>query len=91
MVETITELEAATQTLNQPSPWSDDAKVSDDFLDPLFEAFFAKIGISNLMRKSDYHQLAKYLTPEEIDSEVTEVLDGIVDVARQARGEEPPT
>jgi len=90
MEETITTLEEATQTLNQPSPWSDDAKVSDDFLDPLFAAFFSKIGLSNLMRKSDYHQLARFLSPDEIDPEVVEVLDGIVKVAEEAKAEDSP-
>jgi len=90
MEESIAEIEGAMQTLKQPSPWSDDAKVSDDFLNPLFEAFFAKIGISNLMRKSDYHQLARHLKPDEIDQEITDVLDEIVKVAGQAKGAGPP-
>jgi energy-coupling factor transporter ATP-binding protein EcfA2 len=90
MEESIAEIEGAMQTLNQPSPWSDDAKVSDDFLNPLFDSYFSKIGIGNLMRKSDYHQLARHLKPDEIDSEVTDVLDQIVSVAKHANGEALP-
>jgi len=91
MEKSITEIEDAMRTLNQPSPWSDDAKVSDDFLGPLFDAFFSEVGLSNLMRKSDYHQLARYLKPDEIDAEVTTVLDEIVEVAKQAKGEGLPS
>ncbi len=86
MEESIKELEDALATLNHPSPWSDDIKVTDDFLDPLFDAFFRKLNISNLMRKSDYHQLARLMEPEEIDSEIVEVLDGIVAVSGAAKG-----
>jgi hypothetical protein len=59
--------------------------VSDDFLDPLFAAFFKKLGLPNLMRKNDYHVLARYLSMKEIDPEVSEVLDLIAQVANQAR------
>ncbi|HEB92707.1 MAG TPA: hypothetical protein ENI94_04410 [Gammaproteobacteria bacterium] len=35
----ITELESALKTLNKPSPWEKDIKVTDDFLDPLLKRF----------------------------------------------------
>ncbi len=91
MEDAIEEIESAMRTLTQPSPWSDDAKVSDDFLAPLFEAFFSRVGIGNLMRKSDYHQLAHCLEPDEIDQEVIDVLDGILRVANDAQGEDLPS
>jgi hypothetical protein len=59
--------------------------VSDDFLDPLFAAFFKRLGLPNLMRKSDYHVLARYLSMKDTDPEISEVLDLIVQVANQAR------
>jgi hypothetical protein len=31
-----------------------DIKASDDFLDPLFRKFYEKLGLLNLMRKTDY-------------------------------------
>jgi hypothetical protein len=77
MDETLTDLEKALETLGKPSPWSTDIKVTDDFLDPLFESFFKKLGLPNLMRKTDYHVLAKYVDPAKLDREVTDVLDAI--------------
>lgn len=85
MEESISEIEKAMETLGKGSPWSVDTKVSDDFLDPLFAAFFKKLRLPNLMRKNDYHVLARYLSMKEIDSEVSEVLDLIAQVANQAR------
>jgi ABC-type lipoprotein export system ATPase subunit len=84
MEETIAEVETALQTLGKPSPWSDEIKVTDDFLDPLFEKFYKKLGLPNLMRKTDYHRLAAYLDAEQIDSEIVQVLDMIHETARQA-------
>ncbi len=40
MSETIDEIESAMETLGKGSPWSPLAKVTDDFLDPLFAKFF---------------------------------------------------
>ncbi len=85
MEETIGEIEKAMDTLGEDSPWSPDAKVSDRFLDRVFNSFFNKLGIENLMRKKDYHVLVEYMPKDEIDSEVTDVLNRIVDVARCAR------
>jgi len=85
MEESIAEIEKAMETLGKGPPWSPDTKVPDDFLDPLFAAFFKKLGLPNLMRKNDYHVLARYLSMKEIDPEVSEVLDLIAQVANQAR------
>jgi hypothetical protein len=84
MEESIVELESALRTLRKASPWSPDTKVSDDFLDPLFEAFFQRLHLPNLMRKTNYHVLAGLLEPAEVDAEVIEVLDAIVETARAA-------
>jgi hypothetical protein len=65
--------------------WWHNTKVTDDFLDPLFERFFKEINLPNLMRKSNYHELAKYVAAEDIDPEVVEKLDAIVEVAQQAK------
>jgi hypothetical protein len=75
--------------LRKGSPWSPETKVSDDFLDPLFDDFFQALKLPNLMRKTDYHILAGYVPPGLIDSEVGQVLDGILEVCRsaQSRGE----
>lgn len=84
MTTIIAELESALEMLNKPSPWGKDIKVTDDFLDPLFEKFFEKIGLPNLMRKTDYHELAKFVAPESLDPEVLEVLDAIQKVSERA-------
>lgn len=82
--ETITEIESAFTTLGKGTPWSPKTKVSDDFLDPLFKTFFEKLKITNLMRKTNYHTLVQYLSTDQIDPEVTEVLDSILEVAKKA-------
>lgn len=84
MEETITEIEKALATLNKGSPWSSGTKVTDDFLDPLFEAFFGKLEIPNLMQKTNYHALVKFVPTDQIDTEVNDVLDAILDVANRA-------
>jgi hypothetical protein len=85
MQESIQEVERAMETLGKGSPWSPDTKVSDDFLTPLFAGFFKRLDLPNLMSKSDYHSLAYSVPAEEIDSEVTEVLDAVLAVARNAK------
>ncbi len=85
MEETITEVEKALDTLGKGSPWSSNIKVTDDFLDPLFKSFFEKIEIPNLMQKTNYHTLVQYLPTDQIDPEVTDVLDGILEIANKAK------
>jgi hypothetical protein len=65
--------------------WWVETKISDDFLDRLFPAFFEKLGIPNLMNKTNYHHLARHVTRDQIDHEVSTVLDSIVEVAREAK------
>lgn len=84
MRESIREVQSAMETLGKGSPWSADAKVSDEFLTPLFATYFAKLGLPNLMSKSAFHALAPYVPLEEIDPEVSEKLDAIADVAESA-------
>ncbi len=84
MEERITEIEEARETLRQESPWSPDIKVTDDFLDGLFETFFEKLEMPNLMQKTNYHTLVQYVSTEQIDPEVTKVLDAILEVAQKA-------
>lgn len=85
MTETIDEIEKAMNTLGKGSPWSPDTKVSDDFLDPLFAAFFRKLQLPNLMHKTDYHILTKFVPPDRIDPEIGQVLDMIVTTSQQAK------
>ena len=85
MEATITEIEKALQTLGKPSPWSPDIKASDDFLGTVFGKFYEKLELPNLMRKSDFHTLAPFVSADALDSEIGEKLDEIVSVSRQAR------
>jgi len=85
MHEAINEVSAALRTLDKPAPWSADIKASDDFLDPLFGKYFERLGLPNLMRKSDYYVLARLVPETLIDSEVSQKLDAIVAVAQSAR------
>jgi hypothetical protein len=88
MRDCIQEVTAALQTLGRPNPWSPDVKASDDFLNPLFDRFFKKLELPNLLRKTDYHVLARLVPREKIDSDVIAKLDGIVAVAGKARSKE---
>ena len=85
MREAVAEVEAAMDTLGLGSPWSEDSKVSDDFLTPLFERYFGKLGLPNLMNKKDFYELAEYVPLSDLDSEIIEKLDAIVEVASEAK------
>ena len=65
--------------------WWYDVKASDEFLDRLFEMYFAGLGLPNLMRKSDYHTLAPFVPENLIDEDVGVKLDAILEVCRSAR------
>ena len=88
MRDCIQEVTVALQTLGRPDPWSADVKASDDFLNPLFDRFFQKLGLPNLLRKTDYHALARLVPKEKIDPEVIAKLDGIFAVAQKAKSKE---
>jgi ABC-type nitrate/sulfonate/bicarbonate transport system ATPase subunit len=75
----------ALQTLGKPGPWSPDIKVTDDFLDPLFKAFSAKLGIPLVLRKNEYFKLARFVPKSAIDGEITAKLDAVAEVAASAK------
>ena len=84
MRKTIDEIESALKTLGKGSPWSADIKASDDFLTPLFEEYFGKLGLPNLMAKKNFYELADYVPEDEIDPEIGDKLDAIASVAERA-------
>ena len=84
MREAINEIQAAMETLGRGSPWNSDAKVSDEFLTPLFDAFYKRLGLPNLMNKSSFHTLVPYVPSHEIPNEVVTKLDAIADTAENA-------
>ena len=84
MGQAIAEIEQALAALAKPSPWGPDIKASDDFLGPLFSRFYQKLELPNLMRKTDYHELARFVPRPAIDAEISEKLDGILATASRA-------
>jgi predicted ATPase len=56
-------------------------KVSDEYLPAVFGSFFKQLGLPNSMNKSDYGQLARLLTPEEVNPELVHVLETIAQTA----------
>jgi ABC-type thiamine transport system ATPase subunit len=85
MQAAINEVASALQVLGRPDPFGPDVKASDDFLTPVFQSYFAKLGLRNLMQKTDYHILAKFVPRERIDAEVVMKLDRIAEVAKHAK------
>ena len=81
MRESIEEVANALAIVRRISPWSHDAKVSDEFLEPLFHSYFGKLNLPNLMNKKDFYELAHYVPDDEIDAEISEKLDAIARVA----------
>ncbi len=88
MQESVSEVEEALRTLGKGSPWDRDTKVSDDFLVPLFKKYFKKRALPNIMAKSNFHELARFVPKEKIDREVEDVLDAIADTDKRARPRE---
>jgi predicted ATPase len=86
MRESIQEIETALRTLAKGSPWDANTKVSDDFLTPLFENYFKKLKLPNLMDKKNFYELAHFMPGNKLDPEIKEKLDEIVRVADSAKG-----
>lgn len=84
MREAVVELSDALRMLNRGSPWDGEMKVSDEFLPPLFDSYFGKLTLPNLMRKKNFHELADHVPDGEIDPEIREKLDAIARVAESA-------
>ena len=85
MHEAIGEITEAMTKLGKGSPWDADTKVSDEFLTPLFDAYFKKLGLPNLMAKKSFYELAEHVSEDEIDPEIREKLDAIVRTANSAK------
>jgi ABC-type lipoprotein export system ATPase subunit len=83
--EAIAEVRAARKTLRQPDPFADATKASDDCFAPIFEIYFDKLGIPNLMQKTDYHTLVRFVPQDRLAPEIAEKLDALAEIARLAR------
>lgn len=84
MDEAVAEVAAALRTLGKPDPFAPEVKASDDFLGPVFQRYFQRLNLPNLMQKTDFHVLARLAPPERIDPEVTQKLDSILHAADMA-------
>lgn len=62
-----------------------DTKISDDLLTPVFSAFSETLGIRSSLSKADYHQLVRYLEPDEVHADVVAILDAIAAQHGRAR------
>jgi len=85
MQEAMNEVTSARAVLGLPAAFSPDIKASDDFLVPVFQKYFEKLGIRNLMQNTDYHTLARFVPNGRLDPEISEKLDSIVEIARRAK------
>ena len=79
------ELVLALRVARRPDPWGADIKVTDEFLDPLFENYFQRLGTPQQIYKRDYHGLADVLPLHQIDAEITQQLDALVAAVALAR------
>jgi predicted ATPase len=84
MASCIAELVKALTVARRPDPWGADIKVTDEFLDPLFENYFQRLGTPQQIFKRDYHGLADAIPLEQIAREVSDMLDAILEVANCA-------
>lgn len=82
----IDEVSKAMKTLDKGSPWDADVKSSDDFLAPVFAAYFRNCDLPDLMGKKRFYELAEYIPSDEIDPEISEKLDIIAKVAGEKQG-----
>lgn len=84
MRSAIAEVQSALQTLENLSPWSADAKASDQVLIPVFRSYARRLDIFNEMAKKNFHRLVEHVPADELASEITEKLDAIAEVAARA-------
>jgi hypothetical protein len=87
MRQAIESVSSALKILKGFDPWSEQIKITDEFLDKVFEIYFENLKLPNQMRKTDYHMLIDFFDTEKLDKEISEKLDAIVDVAQKAQPE----
>ncbi len=85
MQEAISEVSNARRTLRQSDPFAEGVKASDECFAPIFQNYFDQLGIPNLMQKTDYHTLVRFVPKDRLSPEITEKLNVLTEVARQAK------
>lgn len=71
---------------NKAHSWWINTKMSDEFLDKVFERYFKERNMPNLMTKRDYNILASFSLPDELNQEITEKLNIIYKIAKPKTG-----
>ena len=69
---------------DREDPWWREEQASRH-LGRIFDEYFRRLGLPNLMAKRDYHQLAALVPAPLLDAEVGRILDDIVATAQEAR------
>ena len=85
MRSAIAQVESGLQTIENISPWSTEAKASDQVLTPVFREYAKQLEIYNDMAKKNFHRLVAHIPDDEIDPEIGEKLDAIADIASSAK------
>jgi len=85
MDECIRDLVPPLALRDSSDPWWGEVKATDEFLDRIFERFYERLGLPNLMQKSDYHRLTRFVPEDQIDPAVSEALDLILETSEKAR------
>jgi hypothetical protein len=68
---------------NPNDEWWNTAKLSDDWLDKIFPAFYKQLGINaGTNFKKNYYQLISLMDKEDISNEVSEKLDAIYKILK---------
>lgn len=76
MRDAIERIGNALRTLGS-DPWGPELKVSEDLLPQVFKAYYQSLAVPDRTNKSDFHNLASAMLPEEVDDEVRVVLDAM--------------
>lgn len=81
MRETVSDYTLPVYLKNRDDAWWSDAKLSDDWLDKIFPAFYDRLGINvGKNFKQAYYQLITLMEPKEIPDEIREKLDALYEV-----------
>jgi hypothetical protein len=83
MQQAISDYTLPAYTKNMNDEWWNDAKLSDEWLDKIFPAFYKQLGIRvGANFKKDYYQLIALLDKKDIPVEVSEKLDLIYGILK---------
>ena len=81
MRETISEYTTPVYLKNRDDAWWSEAKLSDEWLDKIFPAFYNRLGINvGKNFKQAYYQLITLMEPKEIPDEIRDKLDALYEV-----------